>query len=169
MIIHPTLKKKLDEKKKKYMKVSAFAELLPMFANRIIDNEYTGEYYNKFQDYYGKLPLAWGVNWYTNTPTNYPTETHKEVGFVNVYINTYSLFGSELSNYASLELSEAIREIRCHFFDYLNTTFYFLPDEAEAGLKRLEQWYVETKSKTDAELRRQRKAALERELESLND
>lgn len=165
--LHPTLQAKLARTKTEYQKVTAFAELLPMFSNKIIDGEFTGDNYSRICDRYGKLYLAWGVNWYTNTPTNYPKEKHSEVGFVNVYINTYSLFGDKCASFASQELGKVLPSISVHFYDGLNSTFYFLPHEAEDGLNKLESWFVETSAKCAEYLKQKRKAELERELEQL--
>jgi hypothetical protein len=165
--IHPELAAKLKLLTEKYHKVTAFAELLPMFNREIIESELTTEHFSKLAYRYGKLDLAWGANWYTNIPTNYPSETHKELGFVHVYINTYSLFGDACSDFASTELGLALPHISVHFYDALNSTFYFLPHEAQDGLDKLEDWYVSTKAKCDEYLKGKRKAALERELKEL--
>lgn len=165
--LHPKLSEKLNTQRAKYEKVTAFAELLPLFSHEIIEGEFTGDTYCKLKDRFEKLYCAWGINWYTNTPTNYPAEKHSQVGFVNVYINTYSLYGENCSQFASENLGKALSEIKVHFYDGLNSTFYFLPHEAEEGLKRLEQWYIDTKSKCDEYLKQKRKAQLEKELESL--
>ena len=159
---------KLAAKKAKYEKVTAFAALLPLFQNRIISEELTGESHAKLSDHAGKVYCAWGVNWNTNTPTNYPQETHSQAGFVNVYINTYSLFGDKLASFASQKLGEVLPSIEVHFYDALNSTFYFLPHEAEAGLKKLEGWYLDTKTQCDAQLKRMRVEELKHELEVLS-
>lgn len=166
--IAPQLIEKLAAKKAEYEKVTAFAALLPLFKDRIISEELTGESYAKLSDFAGKLYCAWGVNWYTNTPTNYPQESHSQVGFVNVYINTYSLFGDKLSSFASQKLGEVLPSIEVHFYDALNSTFYFLPHEAEAGLKKLEEWHLDTKTQCDTQLRKLRVEELKRELEGLS-
>ena len=162
------LLEKLAAMKAKYEKVTAFAALLPMFRGWIISDELTGESSAKLSDYAGKLYCAWGVNWYTNTPTNYPQEVHSQVGFVNVYINTYALFGDKLSGFSSQKLGEVLPSIEVHFYDALNSTFYFLPHEAEAGLKKLEEWYLDTKAQCDAQLKKLRVEELKRELEGLS-
>lgn len=168
MKLNEKLSEKLAAKKTKYEKVTAFAALLPLFQDRIISEELTGESYAKLSDHAGKLYCAWGVNWRTHTPTNYPEETHSQVGFVNVYINTYALFGDKLSSFASKKLGEVLPSIEVHFYDALNSTFYFLPHEAEAGLKKLEEWYLDTKTQCDAQLKKMRVQELRRELENLS-
>lgn len=168
MPIAQPLIEKLAAQKAKYEKVTAFAALLPLFRNRIISEELTGESYAKLSDYAGRVYCAWGVNWHTNTPTNYPTENHSQGGFVNVYINTYSLFGDKLASFASQKLGEVLPSIEVHFYDALNSTFYFLPHEAEDGLKKLEAWYLGAKAQCDAHLKRMRVEELKLELEKLS-
>lgn len=165
--IHPTLVAKLKDTQKLYEKVTAFAELLPPFSEKIIDQEYTIDQYCNLGNYYGKLPLSWGIKWLSLIPTNYPKPNHNEVGFVNIYINCTCLFGDDCYHFAHTELDKILPTIECHFYDSLNTNFYFLPHEAEEGLKKLELWYNETKSKCAEYLKQKRKAELERELEEL--
>lgn len=166
--IHPALKAKLAAKKTNFEKVTEFAEILPMFSKEIIDGEVTGEEYHRLEYRYGALPLNWGINWYTNLPINYPYEKKVVNGFVNVYINTYSLFGYASQDFASDELSKIIPSIKVHFYDSLNSTFYFLPEEAEDGLKKLEAWYINTKNQCDSYLKKKRKEQLEKELLELS-
>jgi len=141
--------------------------LLPLFSEEIIAREYTDESYCKLADRFGKLYCPWGINWSTNTPTNYPTEKHSQIGFVNVYINNVSLFNDDCYQFACVELGKILPEIQVHFYDSLNTNFYFLPHEAEAGLKRLEQWFIETYAKSAEYRKQKRKEELQRELEKL--
>ncbi|WP_395055233.1 hypothetical protein [Polaromonas sp.] len=168
MELNEKLVEKLAATKAKYEKVTAFAALLPLFKDRIISDELTGESYAKLSDYVGQMYCAWGVSWYTNTPTNYPEEKHSQVGFVNVYINSISLFGDKLYDFARQKLDEVLPSIDVHFYDAMNSNFYFLPHEAEAGLKKLEAWYLDTKAQCDAQLKKLRVAELQRELEGLS-
>lgn len=166
--INPELLSKIEKLKQKYQKVTSFSEALPLFSKRIIEDEIDGTNYCTLANSYGKLYCAWGINWYTNTPTNYPQEKHSEAGFVNVYINTYSLFGDDCSGLAHQELAKVLPSIKVHFFDSWNTSFYFLPSEAEAGLKQLEAWFVDTKAQCDSYLKKKRKEKLEQELKELS-
>lgn len=166
--LHPKLKEKLNNIHSKYEKVNSFAELLPIFSDEIINGEFTGETYCTLEYNFGKLYCAWGINWYADTPLNYPKEKHHQVGFVGVYINNMSLFNDALYQFSSEKLGEVLPEIQVHFYDQLNSTFYFLPHEAEAGLKRLEQWYIETKALCDDYLKKKRKEELQRELDKLS-
>jgi len=163
--IHPKLLDKLIKQKREYVKVTKFAELLPMYAEKIIQDEAAGEEYYQLASKHGKLYCAWGINWQTNTPTNYPEEKHSQVGFVNVYINCMSLFGDNCYKFAHEELAKT--PIKVHFYDSWNTTFYFLPEEAQEGLNLLEKWFVETHSKCDTYLKGERRKELEKELAEL--
>lgn len=161
--IHPALVNKLKEQEEEYVKVTAFAELLPMFSSKIIENEHNGERYCKLGSTYGKLYYPWDINWFTNRPTNYP-EDQCQTGFVSVYINTITLFGDKLSTFASGELGKVVPTIKVHFYDHWNSTFYFLPDEVTEGLQKLSDWFVDTKTKCDAQLKKIKKEELERQL-----
>jgi hypothetical protein len=132
----------------------------------IIEQEYTGRFC-QLSNSYGKLPCNWGINWFTGIPINYPKKNHTELGFVSIYVNCFSLFNDNLHDFVYQELHKVIPSISVHFYDVMNSTFYFLPDEAEEGLKKLEQWYVETKGKCDAYLKEKRKIELQKELEKL--
>ena len=167
-LIHPQLEQKLNETRAKYKKVTAFSKLLPMFAKTIIFDELTGEDFSQLAYRHKKLYLAWGINWYTNTPTNYPTKNHSEVGFVCVYINCISLFGDDLYTFAHEQLFELLPNIQVHFYDNLNSTFYFLPSEVEVGLDKLNEWYENMLLQCDAYTKKKRKAELERQLEELS-
>jgi hypothetical protein len=164
MKIHPKLKDKLRVTRVTYEKVTKFAELLPMFRDVIIESEITGECYHRLGYKFGSLYLAWGINWYTNPPTNYPEEKSNEVGFVNVYINCISLFGDDCYSFAHVELAKVLSSIKVHFYDDMNSTFYFLPSEVDDGLAKLDAWYIETKSKVGGYLKQKKKAELEKQL-----
>lgn len=165
--IHPALNEKLIKQKKLYVKVTEFAKLLPSFEETIIENEFTADKYCRLGYHHGKLPLDWNINWYTNTPTNYPKEKLTEVGLVNVYINCMSLFGDNCYQFGHQELTKVLPEIKVHFYDHWNSTFYFLPEEARDGLDKLEQWYISTKEKTQEYLKNKRLEELRLELEKL--
>jgi hypothetical protein len=166
--IHPDLQSKLEEQKEIYEKVTAFAELLPMFSKTIISNELSGDGYCELTKKYGQIYLDWGVNWIVCTPHNYPEEKSPHPGLVNVYINCMSLFGDKLYHFARGELAMALPGITVHFYDSLNSTFYFLPEEVEDGLKKINDWYVSTKHRVDAEIKKMKKAELERQLKELS-
>lgn len=166
--IHPTLQEKLLKTKEDYIKVTAFAELLPMYSTEILRNEAKGDRFFQLSSYHKKIYAAWGINWYTNVPNNYPAKTSEHEGFVNIYINCMSLFGDELYGFAHETLADALCGIKVHFYDRMNSTFYFLPEEAEEGLDKLNDWYISTKEKTDSYLKQIRKEKLQSELDKLN-
>lgn len=162
--IHPKLALKLSNDKEKYKKVTAFAKLLPMYEDVIIGNEYTGECFCKLSNHYDKICFDWGINWYVNTPTNYKKEITDKIGFVSVYINCIVLFGESMYSFAQQELSKTIPNIKVHFYDVYNTTFYFLPSEVEEGLFKLNEWFISVKSKQDEYLKQKKIKKLEEQL-----
>lgn len=166
--IHPDLASKLLKKKAEYEKVTALSELLPIFENAIVQNELSADRYCRIAERFGKLPLAWGINWQVGTPTNYPEEKHSQVGFVNVYINCHSLFGDDCASFGRESLAKELPSIKVHFYDSWNSNFYFLPAEVEDGLKQLESWYLATKESCDTYLKQKRKEDLERQLKELS-
>jgi hypothetical protein len=166
--IHPKLKLKLDTIKKDYQKVTAFAELLSLFAGRIIDREFTGDRYCELADYYKQIPFNWGINWGVNSPTNFPDDKYHQ-GLVNVYINCMSLFHDDVYHIAQKELWEAMKDVPCYYTDVLNSTFYFKPDEIEVGLEALNNWYVKVKDSTQDYLKEQKRKQLQAQLQELDN
>jgi hypothetical protein len=165
--IHPTLLKKLAETKEKYEKVTAFAEMLPLFAKEIIEREYTSNEYCRLCSWYKQLPLTWGADWRTNRPTNFPEDQPCDLGLVHVYINCCSLFHDDLYSFASKELDEAMKDVPCYFVDHLNSTYYFKPNEVEVGLEALNAWYLKVKETGQQQLNEQKRKRLLKELEQL--
>jgi hypothetical protein len=109
----------------------------------------------------------WGINWGVNRPTNYPEDQPCEIGLVNVYINCMSLFHDNLYSFAHSELDKTVGKIKCYFYDDLNSTFYFKPDEVEAGLDAIVEWYNSTKAQADLQLKEIKRKELERQLKEL--
>jgi hypothetical protein len=167
--IHPKLKLKLDTSKKEYQKVTAFAEVLPLFADYIIDREIKGDRYCELGQKYKQLYFSWGINWGVNRPTNFPEDQEYHEGLVNVYINCISLFHDDIYHVAQKELWEAMKDIPCYYTDVLNSTFYFKPNEIEVGLEALNAWYIKVKESTQDYLKEQKRKKLLKELEQLND
>ena len=167
--MHPKLQQELTDKAITYHKVSDFVRLLPLFEEIIIRHELTGDEYCNLADHYKSIPLDWGINWYTNTPCNYPYPKHSYSGLIKVYISTTRLFTPKLGSFALAELELTLPDIKVHFYDALNTTFYFLPEEVEEGLEKLNNWYVKTKEKQNVYLRAQKKKELEDQLKKLNE
>lgn len=167
--IHPKLVKKLEKFEIEYQQVTAFTKLLPLFADRIIDCEFTGDRYCELGQKYKQLYFSWGINWGVNRPTNFPEDQEYHEGLVNVYINCMSLFHDDIYHIAQKELWEAMRDVPCYYTDVLNSTFYFKPDEIEVGLEALNTWYIKVKDSTQDYLKEQKRKKLLKELEQLND
>jgi hypothetical protein len=166
--IHPNLVKKLEKFKTEYQQVTAFAKLLPLFANRIIDSEFTGDRHCRLGSHYKQINFSWHIDWYVNRPTNFPEDEQFHEGLVNVYINCLTLFHEDIYHLAQKELWEAMKDIPCYYTDVLNSTFYFKPDEIEAGLEALNNWYIKVKDSTQDYLKEQKRKQLQAQLQELD-
>lgn len=167
MKLHPTLQNRLKATKERYQKVTEFAELLPMFADQIISSEYDGDGYCSLARNYKGMYFNWDINWSVHRPTNYPENQPCEIGLVNVYINCMSLFHDDVYAFARSELDKTVGKIKCYFYDDLNNTFYFTPDEVEAGLDAIVEWYNSTKAQVESLLKELKRKELERQLKEL--
>jgi len=167
--IHSVLLKDIEEIKEHYTKVTEFAELLPIYSEVILNKKLTGDNYCELANRYKQLYADWGIKWYIQTPANYPELTSKHKGFVTIYINCMALFGDDIYHMAYKELHDTLPSIKVHFYDVLNSTFYFLPEEAEEGLEKLNNWYLRVKEKSSEFLKQQRKLKLQAELDKLNN
>jgi hypothetical protein len=166
--IHPKLKLKLDTSKKEYQKVTAFAEVLPLFASQIIDCEFTGDRHCRLGTHYKQLHFPWNINWCVNRPTNFPEDEQFHEGLVNVYINCLTLFHEDLYHVAQKELWEAMKDVPCYYTDVLNSTFYFKADEIEVGLEALNTWCIKVKDSTQNYLKEQKRKQLQAQLQELD-
>lgn len=162
------LETKLANKRKKYEKVTKLVELLPMFKDRIISNEITGDRFEELASHYKGVYFAWGVNLGVNEPTNYEAE-YKGQLHVSVYCNCISMFGEDLYNYANRTMHEAMKDVPMFHNDAMNSTFYFEPHQVEYGLDAIVAWYNEVKAKGDIILKQKRKEELERQLKELEN
>jgi hypothetical protein len=166
--IHPKLVKKLEKFEAEYQQVTAFAKLLPLFADRIIDCEFTGDRYCELAGRYKQLRFDWGISWGVKRPSNFPEEQEYHEGLVNTYINCMSLFHDDIYHLAQKELWEAMKDVPCYYTDVLNSTFYFKPDEIEVGLEALNNWYVKVKDSTQDYLKEQKRKQLQAQLQELD-
>jgi hypothetical protein len=162
------LETRLANKRKKYEQVTKLVELLPMFKDRIISNEITGDRFEELASHYKGVYFAWGINLGINEPTNYEGE-YKDQLHVSVYCNCISMFGEDLYNYANRTMHEAMQNVPMFHNDILNSTFYFEPHQVENGLDTIVAWYNEVKAKGDAILKQKRKEELERQLKELEN
>jgi hypothetical protein len=166
--IHPKLKLKLDTSKKEYQKVTEFAKVLPLFADKIIDCEFTGDRHCRLGSHYKEIHFSWNINWTVDRPTNFAEDEQFHEGLVNVYINCLTLFHEDIYHLAQKELWEAMKDVPCYYTDVLNSTFYFKPDEIEAGLEALNSWYVKVKNSTQDYLKEQKRKQLQAQLQELD-
>ena len=162
------LETRLANKRKKYEKVTQLVEQLPMFKDRIISNEITGEHFEELASHYKGVYFAWGINLCTNEPTNYEGHYKNQIT-VNVYCNCISMFGEDLYNYANRTLHISMQDVPMFHNDALNSTFYFEPHQVELGLDTIVAWYNEVKAKGDIILKQKRKEELERQLKELEE
>lgn len=165
--MHPRLQLKLASYEQKLQEVDAFAKRLPLFAEQIIANELSPDCYQSFAHRYKNLPLSWGVNWYVNRPTNLPDEVQDHPSTVNVYINCMSLFHDDVYHMVRTELEERMQTIACYWYDDLNSTWYFLPEQAEHGLNVLSSWYNDMKTQESKMINDLKIKALKKQLEEL--
>lgn len=169
MSIHPTLQTRLQTTRLKYEKVTAFAELLPLFADGIIAKEYTGDVYHALTNRYKDMYFQWDISWWVNRPTNFPDSRAYESGVVCIYVNNYSMFNDALYSFSNERLYAAMKDVPCYFYDGLNSTWYFKPDELENGLEALNAWYNATKAEGASHLKEMKRKQLQAELEKLNE
>jgi len=167
--IHPNLVKKLEKFKAEYQQATAFAKLLPLFAERIIECEFTGDRHCRLASNYKQLYFPWDINWCVHRPTNFPEDEQFHEGLVNVYINCFTLFHEDIYHVAQKELWDAMKDIPCYYTDVLNSTFYFKPDEIEVGLEALNNWYIKVKDSTQEYLKEQKRKQLQAQLQELDN
>lgn len=166
--IHPELEERLYQMHKKFEKVTSFAKLLPLFSKDIITKEYTGETHCALSNRYKDMYFAWDISWWVNKPLNFPYDRKYEEGVVCVYVNNYSMFNDALYNFSNSRLYSAMKDVPCYFFDGMNSTWYFKPDELENGLETLNEWYISTRAEGAAHLKELKRKELQAELEKLN-
>ena len=79
-----------------------------------------------------------------------------------------SSFNDNVYDLAHRELDEATKDMLCYYTDYSNTTFYFKPDEIEAGLELLNRWYINVELKSIDYTNKQKRANLLKQLQELD-
>ena len=167
--IHQELQKKLAHKVQEYKECSEFASLIPLFAKQIIESEATGEDYFQLAGRYKQTYFAWGINWQTNKGVNHPESLPMPRGLINIYINCISMFGDEVYTETNTSINELAKVVDCYYYDDLNSSFYFLPSQLEAGLELINDWYVKTKGSIDGILKQKKIAKLQAELAGLTE
>lgn len=139
-----TYEKEIEKFKLKIEKSKKFAEKFPVFEKTImdkkIDENFTGQIDKKYKDIY----FDWGINRYFYKDNRNITNCKREIKdtyLFNIYINTLSLYGSH-NDFGLKDL-----DIKCFFFDILNTTFYIEEKNIEDALNKLNDWYLTAKQK----------------------
>lgn len=166
--LHPELQKRIEDKIEDYKKVTAFAKKLPVFAREIIDGEYTGGKYCQLRSQYKHVNFSWAIKWNFTRPLNYPEDEPCKIGLVSVYINCFNFFHEDMYSFALAELNKSRENIDSYFYDSSNSTFYFTPEQTEAGLDAIVEWYDKTRDKTEAQLKETKRKRLEAELKALD-
>jgi hypothetical protein len=167
--IHPKLAERLTKLKDKYKRVTEFAELLPIFEERIIEYEFTKDQHCVLSSHYKDLDFGWNVNWITQVPFNFPEYEECHRGLICIYINCIVLFHEDVYDLAYRELETVMKEVPCYFVDHLNSTFYFKPEEIEDGLEALHTWYLKVKSEGATYIKEKKRRALMQQLEELKN
>lgn len=166
--IHPELLGQLVSKVNEYKEITEFAELIPLFSGKIINDELTGKSYCKLADRYKQTYFAWGINWQTNKAVNHPENLPMPRGLINVYINCMHMFCDEVYDETRASIDELANVVNCYYYDGSNSTFHFLPSQLETGLELINTWYVKTKGSIEGSLKQKKIAKLQAELDSLS-
>ena len=167
--IHPELQADLISIVNEYKEVTEFAELIPLFSDEIISNELTSKSYCKLSDTYKQTYFAWGINWQTDKACNHPENLPMPFGLINIYINCINMFGDKVYTETNTSINELAKVVNCYYYDGLNSSFYFLPSQLEAGLELINDWYVKTKGSIEGILKQKKIAKLQAELAGLTE
>jgi len=117
-----------------------FAKKVPVFADIILKNKYTGtEEYRDYVDYYKNLYLCSGIfrTHYTTEKDNITNYKGKYDAYLfHVYINTLSEYDA-MQNYG---LDDVCKKVPVFFYDALNKTFYATDEQISGLLDALVEW-----------------------------
>jgi hypothetical protein len=167
--VHPELQAGLVNEAKKYKNCTDFAALIPLFSKKIIQDKACGTDYFKLADRYKDTYFAWGINWQINKGINHPEELPMPRGLINIYINCMSLFNDDVYSETNSSINKLATEVECYYYDRSNSTFYFLPEQLEAGLDKINDWYVTTKGSIEGILKQKKIKKLQAELLKLTE
>jgi hypothetical protein len=162
--IHPELQTILVNKAKEYKDCTKFAALIPLFSKQILRDKVDGNNYVQLANIYKDTYFTWGINWQTNKGSNHPKKLPMPRGLINIYINNIHMFGDEVYGETTDSLNNLTKEIECYYYDGLNSSFYFLPEQLEAGLDKINDWYVTTKGSIEGILKQKKIEKLQAEL-----
>jgi hypothetical protein len=167
--IHPTLQANLANIAKEYKNCTDFAARIPLFGESILSNKVEGNVYCRLADRYKETYFAWGINWHTTTGCNHPKELPMPRGLINIYINCVNMFGDAVYEETNTSINKLATEVDCYYYDDLNSSFYFLPEQLEAGLDKINDWYVTTKGSIEGILKQKKITTLQAELLKLTE
>lgn len=167
--IHPELQEKLVLKAKAYKACTEFSKLIPLFESTIIREKATGDSYYTLADRYKQTYFAWGINWQVTKGVNHPENLPMPRGLINIYINCISMFGYEVYDETNASLNELAKVVNYYYYDESNSYFYFLPEQLEAGLELINDWYVKTKGSIEGIWKQKKIAKLQAELAGLTE
>jgi hypothetical protein len=167
--IHPELQVNLIKIANEYKNCTDFAALIPLFSESILLNKVEGDYYFRLADTYKATYFTWGINWQTNKAINHPKELPMPRGLINIYINNLHMFGDAVYEETNASVNKLATEVECYYYDDLNSSFYFLPEQLEAGLDKINDWYVMTKGSIEGILKQKKIEKLQAELLCLTE
>ena len=157
----------LEALRQKMIKAEYFANVVPIFADKIIKDKITGEEeWVRFDDIYKNLYLKWGINrglFRSNSSrsiSNYPKKHNCYLWCI--YINTCDLYDS----HEKYDLFLIPEKTPVFFYDYNNTTFYCQDSEIEGLLECLNDWYMTATIKNSDAASDKRISVLESEIEA---
>ena len=143
-------KKELEQIKIRMGEAEKFAEKLPIYAEQILNNKYTGnEDHIKFGEKYKDIYLGWGIS-----RGLYKSDTNRTVSnykgsytefLFHIYVNSYSLFGGN----CSFNLDKVEEKAPVFFYDKLNSTFYATDGQITDLLEELNNWYLKAVKEND--------------------
>lgn len=165
--IHPELLGQLVSKVKEFKAITEFAELIPLFSGRIVNDELNSKSHCKLADRYKQTYFAWGINWQVSKAINHPENLPMPRGLISIYINCMHMFGDEVYGETNSSINELAKVVDCYYYDGLNSTFYFLPSQLKTGLELINTWYIKTKGSIEGILKQKKIAKLQAELADL--
>lgn len=163
-------KKELKDLETRMVKAEEFAKKLPVFADRILKNKYTGEEAHLcFGDFYKETPIKYGIyREYYNYPREMSDPAFENAkiiefqGFLfKIYVSCRALFNM----YENFGLYEKMGTVDIFYIDKMN--FYVTDENIEHFLETLNNWYVEALEKSREYSKQKRKEELLKELEGL--
>lgn len=160
-------KEALEQIKIRMEEAERFAEKLPVFSERILNDKYTGnENWIQFGEKYKDIYLNWGINrglYQSGTSrnvTNYGKGSYTEFLFC-IYINSVSLF----DQHYDFNLTDVGEKTPVFFYDKVNSTFYATDEQITGLLEELNNWYLKARKENDKLLAKRKIKKAQEDLE----